>query len=149
MTDVFRLARPFVLRMFGWQMVYAGAGVVVAVVLLSFDGWVHGAGLVVAALAAVSGLMALRLLILPAPVAIRLTESGYRAGWRAGGRQVRGTWAAVHRVTRMAGGSHLAFEVAGGDRQVFWLALVGDRVDELYAAVQKRADDSRGYRPLT
>lgn len=149
MDDVFRIARPFVLRMFGWQLIYAGIGTVLAVFLLSYDGWVRGAGFVLAGLSAVSFLMALRLLVLPAPVAIRLTESGYRAGWRAGGRDVRGTWAAVQRVTRMAGGSHLAFEVAGRDRQVFWLGLVGDQVDDVYAAVEKRLDDSRGYRPLT
>lgn len=147
MTDVFRLARPFVLRMFGWQMIYAGAGVVVAVFLISFDGWIETVGVVVAVLSGLAALVALRLLILPAPVAIKLTESGYRAGWRAGGRRVRGTWAAVNRVSRVEG-THLSFELAGGDRQAFWLPLVGSRVDELYAAVQKRADDSRGYRPL-
>lgn len=143
----FRIDRRFVLRPFGWHMIHASIAVVLTFTALAVD-WTYiawGFG----AVAVLSVLTALRMLLLPAPVAMTLTDTGYRAGWRAGGKACRGEWTALSNVKMTNDGQYLVFDVTNQREQHFWLPIVGERSMELQSEVYNHLNKSHGYRPLT
>lgn len=127
-------------------MVHAGLAVFASFIFLSLDWsiltWIS-AGIAVA-----SVLLALRMVLLPAPVVFTVTDTGYRASWRAGGRQCRGTWIGLNKVHLSSDRKYLVFEPVAGERQFFWLALVGNQSEELQEAIHQRSNTAHGYRPL-
>lgn len=143
----FRIDRRYVLRPFGWHMIHAGIAVVLTFVALAFEltyvAWGFGA------VAVFSVLMAVRMIFLPAPVAMTLNDNGYRASWRAGGKSCRGEWTALSNVKVSNDGQFLVFDVTNDREQYFWLPIVGERSMELQSEVYNLLNKSHGYRPLT
>lgn len=143
----FRLDRRFVLRPFGWHMIHAGIAVIVTFIALAFE-W-RFVAIAIGAFAVLSIVMAVRMVVFKPPVVMTLTDTGYRASWRAGGKNCRGTWAGLNKVRLSPDSQYLVFEVVGQEEQIFWLALVGDQSTVLQSEIHHRLNNAHGYRPLS
>ncbi|MEH3034379.1 MAG: hypothetical protein PGN07_10180 [Aeromicrobium erythreum] len=136
----YRLDRAAALQAVGSLVVAAAVAVFLAFVLVSRDGAVATVGWVLAGLAALLVLVAVRLAWRP-PVVVRLDEHGLR------GRREQVRWTDVERVDESRG--LLLLTTAAEHRVAVPLAKIGRRRGELLAEVHERLNTAHGYRRFT